>query len=375
VSRIVSRTSDEAATAHRPSGPVEPKKATGRHRRAGRSQWFTSRARTIAKVIVSAVLLVFLVVDAGPGRLAHSLLRLDAGWVAAGLVAGVAAAVLQANQLRGLLAAFGLPRRLGPVLRIDTAGRLFDAVLPTNIGGDVVRLSLFGSRPGTRVGAGTAVLLRRVVSIPGLVLLVAIGLVLSMRQPYGSRATTLGLCCLGAGLAIVVLMTSAGRLDWSSSSWLPRPARKLMRAVAQARETAVGPSRPFLRAGVRGLAFWTTVVISQTCYIRAAGIHPPVGYAILVVTCVNAVSMVPISLGGYGLREGAFSVLLSVGGLGSASQGASVGICLSVQTLLFGLAGGVLYLQLSSRTRPASVPTPAATSVVTTMERVPCPES
>jgi hypothetical protein len=88
--------------------------------------------------------------------------------------------------------------------------------------------------------------------------------------------------------------------------------------------------------------------------------------------------MVPISLGGYGLREGAFSVLLSVGGLGTASQGASVGICLSVQTLLFGLLGGLIYLQLSTSVRRPSVPvpTPAAGAVaaVSTKECVPCPE-
>ncbi|MCW2898616.1 MAG: hypothetical protein JWO67_881 [Streptosporangiaceae bacterium] len=338
----------------------------------------TPGARTIVKVGISAVLLALLVVEAGPGRLADALLRLDVRWVAAGLVAGAAAAVLQANQLRGLLVAFGVPLRLGPVLRFDTAARLFDAVLPTNIGGDVVRLTLFGRRPGTRVGATVAVLVRRVVSIPGLVLLVGIGCALSISRPYAGKATALGLCCLGGGLLIVFLMATAGRVDWSSLSWVPGPARKLTRAVLQARATGVGPSMPIVRAGLRGLAFWATVVVSQTCYIWAAGIHPPLGYAILVVTCVNAVSMVPISLGGYGLREGAFSVLLSVGGLGTASQGASVGICLSVQTLLFGLLGGLIYLQLSTSVRRPSVPvpTPAAGAVaaVSTKECVPCPE-
>jgi len=278
-----------------------------------------------------------------------------------------------------LLVAFGLPSRLSPVLRIDTAGRLFDAALPTNIGGDAVRLSLFGSRPGTRVGATVAVLLRRVVSIPGLVLLVGLGCALSINHPYAGKATTLGLCCLGGGLLIVLLMATAGRLDWSSLSWVPGPVRKLTHAVMQARATGVGPSLPIVRAGARGLVFWVTVVVSQTCYIWAAGIHPPLGYAVLVVTCVNAISMLPISLGGYGLREGAFGVLLSAGGLGSASQGASVGICLSVQTLLFGLVGGLVYLQLSSGIRRPSVPVPipaaGAAASVTTEERVPCPES
>jgi hypothetical protein len=226
-----------------------------------------------------------------------------------------------------------------------------------------------------RVGAGVAVLLRRVVSIPGLVVLLGVGCALSIDHPYAGNAITLGLCCLGGGLLIVVLMATAGRLNWSSLSWVPGPVRKLARAVMQARAAGVGPSMPLVRAGVRGLAFWVTVVVSQTCYIWAAGIRPPLGYAVLVVTCVNAVSMIPISLGGYGLRESAFGLLLSVGGLGSASQGASVGICLSVQTLLFGLVGGLIYLQFSSGMRRASVPVATAAADFTTEERVSCPES
>jgi hypothetical protein len=46
------------------------------------------------------------------------------------------------------------------------------------------------------------------------------------------------------------------------------------------------------------------------------------------------------------LREGAFSALLGVGALGTATQGAVVGVCLSAQTLLFGLIGALAYLTL-----------------------------
>ena len=63
--------------------------------------------------------------------------------------------------------------------------------------------------------------------------------------------------------------------------------------------------------------------------------------------------MIPISVGGYGLREGAFSALLGVAGVGSAAQGTAVGLTLSAQTLLFGLVGALVYLGLRRSKDPA----------------------
>ena len=128
---------------------------------------------------------------------------------------------------------------------------------------------------------------------------------------------------------------------------------KLREALFVARKEAADETRPFLRATFRGLLFWIVVVLSQACYIRAVGIHASLGYAAAVVACVNAISMLPISVGGYGLREGAFSALLGVAGVGTAVQGTAVGLCLSAQTLLFGLCGAVVYATLP---RPSGSP-------------------
>jgi len=99
-------------------------------------------------------------------------------------------------------------------------------------------------------------------------------------------------------------------------------------------------------ASLLELGFWLFVVASAWAYMRAVGIHPPIAYAAVVVLVVNALSMLPISLGGYGLREGTFSLFLAVGGIATAAQGAAVGLCITVQTLLMGLLGIPIYLLL-----------------------------
>ena len=69
-------------------------------------------------------------------------------------------------------------------------------------------------------------------------------------------------------------------------------------------------------------------------------------------TSVNALSLLPISLGGYGLREGAFASFLAVGGFAVPAQGAAVGVCLSAQTVAFGLVGALTYLTVRRSPAP-----------------------
>jgi uncharacterized membrane protein YbhN (UPF0104 family) len=62
------------------------------------------------------------------------------------------------------------------------------------------------------------------------------------------------------------------------------------------------------------VVFWIFVVASQSLFIMAVGIHVTLAYSALVITTATAVTMLPISLGGYGLREGAFAAFLAAGG-------------------------------------------------------------
>ncbi len=197
-----------------------------------------SRIFSLAKFVVSAFLLAFIISKAGGHALAHTLLHARPGWLAVGLVLTAGAVGASAAQWQVLLAASDMPRRFRRLLSLEIACKAFDAALPSSIGGDVARTLLVADTPQERL-----------------------------------RATRITL-------------------------------------------------------------------------LRAVGIHPPIAYAAVVVLVVNALSMLPISLGGYGLREGTFSLFLAVGGIATAAQGAAVGLCITVQTLLMGLLGIPIYLLL-----------------------------
>src|SRR5690349_654908 len=282
----------------------------------------------------------------GVGEITTSLATTDLGWLTAGLALGMAAAMLQANQWRGLLDAFGIPKGYWRCLRLDSAARLFDAALPTSIGGDVMRVRFASDSRSDAPPAALAVALRRVMQIPGLLLLIAVALLASWHLDYSAGVRGISLVCLCGGAVLAVALLVTFRLGGARRIPLPGRVEKLGSALIQARADAADGSHPFRRAALRGLLFWSVVVLSQACYIEAVGIQAPIEYSVAVVTCVNAISMLPISVGGYGLRESAFSALLGVAAVGTAAQGAAVGLVLSAQTLAFGLVGALVYLTL-----------------------------
>lgn len=314
--------------------------------RPGRPRRTRQRLVLALKICVSVGLVALLLATSGLDRIGATLAAADLGWLAAGLALGVAAAFLQTYQWRGLLSAFGLRRGYWRCLRLDTAARLFDAALPSSIGGDVVRAGLVTDDRSTMAPAATAVALRRVMSIPGLLLVMGISLVASWPVADATRLRATALVCLGGGVAVAVAIVVVQRMGALARLRLPGRLAGIRRTILEARAAAADGTHPFRRSALRGLLFWVVVVLSQACYVHAVGITAPFAYVAAVVTCVNAVTMAPISVGGYGLREASFSALLGVGAIGTAAQGTAVGLVLSAQTLLFGLVGAVVYLTL-----------------------------
>lgn len=309
-----------------------------------------SRIVSLAKLVVSALLLGFIVSKAGGHALAQTLLHARPGWLGVGLALTAGAVGASAAQWQVLLAASDMPRSFWRSLRLELACKAFDAALPSSIGGDVARTLLVAEAPEERLRAARITLLRRVTGVPGAVALIAVGLAFCWRHPYSGRILPYAVICVIGGIAGLVVVASP--MMGVLSRWGPLQRTGASRVVARLLESLDqfrSERTALAMASLVELGFWLFVVASALAYMEAVGIHPPIAYAAVVVLVVNAVSMLPISLGGYGLREGTFSLFLAVGGIATAAQGAAVGLCITVQTLLLGVLGIPIYLFLGRR--------------------------
>jgi len=80
---------------------------------------------------------------------------------------------------------------------------------------------------------------------------------------------------------------------------------------------------------------------------RGFGLNVSIGYFFMFVPIAVSISMIPISLSGLGLREGAFVYLFSKVGMTSA-QALSISLAGFAIMVLLGLVGGVEYIRVGS---------------------------
>jgi uncharacterized protein (TIRG00374 family) len=294
----------------------------------------------VVKAAVSVGLLGLLLSRINLGPIAKSLFNIDWAWLMVALLLGLSSTLVQASQWQRLLLALGLERTIARSLRIIFVGNTFNTVLPSSIGGDAARAVYMADEPGERAPAAVAVVLQRLLNFPGMVLLMGLGLMLTITSSAAARTRPLALLAAVTGIVLLGVMLSPllGRIANSGIvSWLPGwdVLAKGLRLLDGIRARRI----ELLAASGRGVLFWSLSVLNQWSYMQAAGLRPSLGYAAVVVTLVNGLTMFPISINGYGAREGGYTALLAGVGLATPAQAISVGLLVSAQGLLFGLVG------------------------------------
>jgi uncharacterized membrane protein YbhN (UPF0104 family) len=328
------------------------------------SRWRRIPPMTVVRVVVTTGAFALIAHKVGFGAVFYAFAGADPAWLAAGYAVAVLSIVVTVWQWHGLSSANGVRRSFRRCLHLEVAGDVFDAALPSSIGGDFIRATSLAETPEERVPAAASVVLRRLCNFPGMIVLTAVGLIGTISLGYAGRVRPYSLVVLAGGLVLVAGMLSPVMGSIGQWSLLKRgPGVALAKLLSTLHEFR-GRRRDLVLAMARGLLFWTVVVASQSLFIRAVGIHVPLLYSALVITTATAVTMVPISLGGYGLREGAFAAFLAAGGHATAAQGAAVGICITVQTLALGVIGVPFYLTVRAGRRKAVPPSiPAQTAM------------
>jgi hypothetical protein len=314
---------------------------------------------TVVRITVTAGAFALIARKIGFGAVIHALATADPLSLALGYGIAVVTILLTVWQWNGLATANGVDRTYRRCLHLELGGDVFDAALPSSIGGDFVRATSLAESPEERVPAAASVVLRRLCNFPGMIVITALGLATTVSLGYADRIRPFSLGVVAGGLALVVLALSPAMGFIGRWGLLRRGPGRAVAKLLNTFHDFRGQRSHLVRATLRGLLFWTVVVASQTMFIRALGIHIPLMYGALVITTATAVTMLPISLGGYGLREGAFAAFLAAGGHATAAQGAAVGVCITVQTLALGVIGIPFYLTIRTRrSHPAAYPAP-----------------
>ncbi len=320
--------------------------------------------RFLAKGVVSALLVWLLLRNLDLGALAHRMLAADRGLLLIAALLLWVLAVPSTLRWSTILGAMGYPVRLWILFPLVLIGLFFSVALPSTIGGDAVRMWKLHrvGLPGT--AAVVSVMIDRMVALLAVLVLVLVS-VPALFALIPDRAVRGGvLLLLGAGLLAFAAAMVLDRLPLAFSRY--RLLRGLAQLSADLRRILLTP-----RAAAPTLLF---SLVNQggvvgVVGILAHGLGAPVGWlqCLVIVPLAILVTVLPISIAGWGVREGAFVTGFGLVGV-PAADALALSVMFGLLNTLICLPGGLVWLASGERLRvprpprdvPSSGPRPTA---------------
>ena len=324
------------------------------------------RARLVqaVRLLVSGALLVFLVTRIDPVHLVPPHATLGTVAFLAGALALMAASfVVAAWRWQKVLAVFDVHVPVRRLLAHVLAGQFFGNVLPSTIGGDVLRVSRATRDAGTREVTFASVVIERLTGFVALPLLAFVGLVARPQLVSSATGWIAPVIAGGTVVALVAILflashpRVAGRFT-DHENWMryigvihvgvDRLRRDLRDALA-----AVGAS----------VAYQVTVVASVFCAVHTIGVDVPTAAVLAFVPVVAIAQVAPISVSGLGVREGLLALLLHPLGV-PTGRAVAVGLLWYATTLAVSVAGAPAFAfghrNGPRLARPVATPDPQA---------------
>lgn len=301
--------------------------------------------RYLVKIAISAVLIWLLVRNRDLGALAREMLAVEPLALAAAAAGLFALLLPQALRWSVVLQAMGNPRGLRICLPLTMIGLFFSQTLPTSIGGDGMRAWELHRDGLALSSAVSSVLLDRAAGLLGICLLVTGTLPLLLGLVPNPAVATGVVLLLAAGYGGIAIAMLLDRLPDRLRRF--RVVRGIAALSAQLRAVMLAP-RSALTALGASLVYQLGIV--AVIFALARGLHIPVEptACLVIVPIANLSSLLPISISGWGVREGAFVAGFALVGVASADA-ITVSVLFGLLTMLVGIAGGLVWL---ARRRP-----------------------
>lgn len=229
------------------------------------------------------------------------------------------------------------------VFRIGAVGLLFNNFLPGAVGGDAVKVGWLVARRFPPRAAFLSVVMDRLSGLGAMVLCSAV--FIGFRFEWLMQSATvaamihavilylIGVVCL---VSLSFFLASRGAV-----SHLPKrfPAREAAVEFAATYSLFLGAWRATAAAAAISLLTLLAYFFTFFCAAQAVGVHVPVMDFMAIMPVVDLAAALPVSAGGFGVREAAFSTLLGQLAEIPPASAVSISFAGALATMLCGALG------------------------------------
>jgi len=303
----------------------------------------------VARTAVSVGLLYYLARHVDTSQVLDHLRHASVSWLIVALLLYAAVAGISTWRWRTLLHAQHVAIDFKELLASFLVATYFNNFLPSNIGGEVVRITDTARRAGSKTLATTVVFIDRGIGLLGLLFVAAVGstIVAYRSAAIGPLGPGILWMLFGGGVIgaapFVLAPERVGKMlapiRILHQEWVDERLGKFTSALAKFKAS---PSA--LIAAFGGAVVIQAILIGFYAAIaRALQIQIPWNHLGILVPVSFVVQMLPVSIGGLGVREGLFKQYFAGLGL-NPGQGIILSLMGFALMIVFSISGAVIYL-------------------------------
>lgn len=265
-------------------------------------------------------------------------------WWVAGILLTVAAIIISAYKWKLVLISQGADVPLPRLTSSYFIGLFFNNFLPSSMGGDAYRaydVSVYTRRSHSAVAS---VIAERILAAAALACMAGFGFLLGMREVGRFSVYILSLFVFCVSLLIIsVNMNKITKVFRRFKRFDGSNTEKKMSEFGDALKAPVRDRRTFFSVILLSVAFQVFVILVNLSVFRALNVAVPTRYFFIFVPVIMAFAMLPVSINGWGVQEGAYVFFFTRIGL-SATQAVTGSISFTLTVTLVSMIGVVLLL-------------------------------
>lgn len=264
------------------------------------------------------------------------------------LLISVVLVLVSVVKWRLFLQHLGMSASIPHLFRLYLVGYFVNLLMPSSLGGDVVR-SLYVGKEIDKIRSVSATLLER---YTGFIAMVSMSLIAVWWAPQvTAQVRLLTIIVGGVAVALTVAMVTGRFTQLSELVRLPPSIHAKVLRLQDGVQWGLSDKDLLVRAGALSVTFHLLTIVNTAVVGYAVGWSDiPWSDLLVVVPLILLIGAVPISPQGLGIQEGAFVFFLSSVGA-TSGQAMAIALVLRAKSYILAALGGLLWIGLR---RPAA---------------------
>lgn len=307
-----------------------------------------SRKNTLQslRILISVLLIGYLLATVDLGELLTVLKSLNIGYFLASVFSGFLHNVIFAYRWKIIIARSGIQVPFLTLIKFYFGGAFFNLVLPTALGGDLVRGYDLAIHSGKKMDAAASVLTERIIGFSALISIALFALLFGHSMIDNPIVTIVILIVCISYFILVIIVFNARIIKKLTSVFkfitiwnIGKRIEKMQRSLR-----AFTASKAVL-CQCFALSIICQIIMILAGYLLALAINLrlPVVYFFMILPMIWVITMFPLSINGLGVREGSYVFFFTKVGV-SNSMALLLSFLAISRIIILGLIGGVIYL-------------------------------